>query len=414
MSHTLNSPYAPRNSWARTRHFLIALPIIIGLLASCAGGYLKTPEVKVLPPVSGSLFFDVNGSGLKEKDESPLSNIEVCLKDRCVSTDANGNFSFPNPGLKEDDSLNIKIRDNNQDPKQAMRYINLGGDQVKIDSQEIFIPSVMGLAALPAQYLNHNQIISINEEVPIKVGRSNELGLMKGFLTMHLNENSRKEIFMMTYADLDPEKGAVRDWKGNKNKIDLTDFTLDGIYTKLPDGVIDEHVGTDWFTPSGTPIVAMADGYILGKKPDRPYAVHQVVDIKGEPYVYVISYENTAAKLVNPGERVERGQILAISGMGGELGSEINNGESHTHIDIQKFKREMWEDYNLKESYMMFPINIIRGERLNPESKVDLEEILRFCPFENRLFTNGSAPEYPLLSWHLPEQEKEQTQNLRL
>ncbi|USD64537.1 murein DD-endopeptidase MepM [Vibrio sp. SCSIO 43136] len=95
-------------------------------------------------------------------------------------------------------------------------------------------------------------------------------------------------------------------------------------------GRVAPHNGTDFATPIGTPIMATGDGVVV-KAQKHPLAGNYVVIKHGREYM--TRYLHLHRILVKPGQRVTRGQKIALSG---------NTGRStgpHLHYELIKHGR---------------------------------------------------------------------------
>lgn len=81
-------------------------------------------------------------------------------------------------------------------------------------------------------------------------------------------------------------------------------------------GRVAPHNGTDWATPSGTPIVATGDGVVVMTR-NHPYAGKYVVLQHGG--AYKTRYLHLSKILVKKGQRISRGQRIGLSGATGRV-----------------------------------------------------------------------------------------------
>jgi len=199
-----------------------------------------------MPPLEGRLFFDMNGSGLPDEasfiydtvrladprqplqsdldksiddyvsaqpdlnngdimtiEEPGLSNYTVCVQANCAQTDAEGNFSLPNPSGAS--SASIKITDSNAGtPPLEMRYINDWKGPVVIPAYE------MDGVQVPEQHLNDTNIIPIENGTFIKLGADNNVGLMQGFRTYTLPTEAVMNVVCIKRSKPHSENGVSR------------------------------------------------------------------------------------------------------------------------------------------------------------------------------------------------------------
>lgn len=81
-------------------------------------------------------------------------------------------------------------------------------------------------------------------------------------------------------------------------------------------GRVAPHNGTDWATPTGTPIVSTGDGVVLLTR-NHPYAGKYVVIQHGT--TYKTRYLHLSKILVRKGQKVSRGQRIGLSGKTGRV-----------------------------------------------------------------------------------------------
>ncbi|KJY82847.1 peptidase M23 [Vibrio galatheae] len=81
-------------------------------------------------------------------------------------------------------------------------------------------------------------------------------------------------------------------------------------------GRVSPHNGTDWATPTGTPIVSTGDGVVIMTR-KHPYAGNYVVVQHGSRYK--TRYLHLSKILVRKGQKVSRGQRIGLSGATGRV-----------------------------------------------------------------------------------------------
>lgn len=81
-------------------------------------------------------------------------------------------------------------------------------------------------------------------------------------------------------------------------------------------GRVAPHNGTDWATPTGTPIVSTGDGVVIMTR-KHPYAGNYVVIQHGSRYK--TRYLHLSKILVRKGQKVSRGQRIGLSGATGRV-----------------------------------------------------------------------------------------------
>ncbi len=87
------------------------------------------------------------------------------------------------------------------------------------------------------------------------------------------------------------------------------------------------HTGIDIAAPKGTPIYATADGVVSGENPGSGYGICVVIS---HGYSYKTLYAHMSKKVVKPGQKVKRGQLL------GYVGSTGMSTGSHLHYEVIK------------------------------------------------------------------------------
>lgn len=81
-------------------------------------------------------------------------------------------------------------------------------------------------------------------------------------------------------------------------------------------GRVSPHNGTDWATPTGTPIVSTGDGVVIMTR-KHPYAGNYVVIQHGSRYK--TRYLHLSKILVRKGQKISRGQRIGLSGATGRV-----------------------------------------------------------------------------------------------
>lgn len=87
------------------------------------------------------------------------------------------------------------------------------------------------------------------------------------------------------------------------------------------------HTGIDISAPKGTPVYATADGTISNDKGGSGYGITVVIR---HGYSYSTVYAHLSKKIVKPGQRVKRGQLIGYVGNTG-----LSMG-SHLHYEVRK------------------------------------------------------------------------------
>ncbi len=379
---------------------LIVLALLIGTVSA---GYGLTdaaqpvltlrvffPYIAKSPPPEPNLFFDMNGSGLHDTGEPGLAGFTICVEGtgNCTTTNIYGRFTLAaNPG----DTVTLLITDPNaHNPSLAMRYINKWNGAVVISAYE------MNGVAVPEQHLNDAEVVAIREGIEVVVGDDLQVGLMQGFLGKPHNENLPNTPFITTYTDLDLNLGTMLDWTGNTTQTTI--IHDHDVWNAVTPGLMNQHQGTDWAMEVGTQIIAMAPGRIIisdgGQGRGFARYVRQVVDIPGDPNIYLLTYGHNSQNLVVVGPTVyERGHVLALSGRNGSSGEDTTN--PHLHVSVWQLPRDIWEQYqNEPELYdYLFGRGAFEGNGRSVTYPNGKNVALDYCPFGNRLFIRGSNPD---------------------
>jgi murein DD-endopeptidase MepM/ murein hydrolase activator NlpD len=96
------------------------------------------------------------------------------------------------------------------------------------------------------------------------------------------------------------------------------------------------HQGLDVLCPRGTKVVAPADGVVVraGSWNSSGYGKALLVEVAtNEGNLYVL-YAHLDRLLVRKGERVQRGEVIALSGKSGNA-SRLAEAEEHVHIEVR-------------------------------------------------------------------------------
>ena len=114
-----------------------------------------------------------------------------------------------------------------------------------------------------------------------------------------------------------------RDPLGNNARVS-SDFNLSRIHPV--NGVEKPHLGTDWATPVGTPVYAVADGNVSQAISDHPMAGHYIELRNGRRYV--TRYLHLDRLSVEAGQQVKKGDLIGYSGNTG-----LSTGP-HLHFEL--------------------------------------------------------------------------------
>lgn len=243
-------------------------------LTTTSASSMTSNSVAQLSSLEGRLFFDYNGNGVQDAEEPAVSGALVQLKDNVggvvaeALTDSSGDYRF------ED--------------------IRAGSYELHVEADKRF----------RYMWRSPDELRSVADDYDVTLSGSSEIsiGLAEGFLTMPFRFSDGKKIGRIQGFDHDPREGHVRDYLGNTN------------------GIEDQHLGWDYWVPAGTPIVASAPGIALrqeGVNPNYPELGKclQVAVNHGYPRTrFGTGYAHIRSFLINDGDFVERGQVIALSG----------------------------------------------------------------------------------------------------
>jgi len=318
--------------------FLAAIVFILTACNTATPAPTSTPLPTSTPPptatitsspiplvnVEGVLFFDYNGSGLREDEEPALPNFEVCIKAKaiCVKTDENGKYEFKNIA-PEGTTFSLSIVDPNvNNPALAFRYINYWKGKVTIPAYE------KNGIQVPEQNLDDTVVIPVDRGVTVITGAKNEVGLMQGFLTSPFLCGQSSPIGL--WYDHDTRGGYSLNYAGEKNPL----VAQEGGQTRLVGGW-DNHDGTDFAVPIGTTIIASAPGivnwadYIPNER--RPLAITIDHFTNRE---FATGSGHHSVLLVERDDPIYRGQIIALSGKSGSSWPHVHFDVFHPHREI--------------------------------------------------------------------------------
>ena len=110
------------------------------------------------------------------------------------------------------------------------------------------------------------------------------------------------------------------------------------------------HTGIDYAVPTGTDVLAIADGTIVDANWGRSYGVQLVCEINGGWIIYA----HLSATLVKPGDKVKAGQIIAKSGNTG------NSTGPHLHVELRNHIRwSLGSDMDLSPLIGLAPVKVV-------------------------------------------------------
>jgi hypothetical protein len=237
--------------------------------------------------LSGTVFFDYNGNGLRDLGEPPIEGAPVRVAGFSTTSGPDGSYSLV--GVPAG-SQQVYVKSPTEEPATAFRYISL--------SLEAFQP-----VEEPIRFM-------------LDGDKARDIALTQGFLTTPYSCTDMQSYWVWGWFDHDPTQGSVRNHLG--------DATL--FYPSVSDPVVgteDGHTGIDYGVPEGVPVVASAPGVVeaagVGQfgTPDNP-------TLPGELYVEIdhgfglyTTYHHLGEVGVSQGEMIARGQRIGLSGSSG-------------------------------------------------------------------------------------------------
>ena len=366
------------NRWAvpfKNMKTLIIITLLAILLVSCAPvskpAPISTPTdtpqptvtftlIPTLTPVvstlEGVLFFDMNGSGLRDNasfmlmldenekppliiqklfpeitgnngdvllvDEPGLAGFNVCAvisgKQYCGVTDSDGKYSITDIPVALGTKVNLTITDPNAENAQlSMMYIIQWIKMVVIPAYE------MNEVKVPEQHLNDTRMASLSTGIYVSVGELPlQIGLMQGFITSPLLCGQDYKI--TSWYDHNLQNGAALNYAG---------LTYPYIVNQSGETISwDNHSGIDFDVPDGTFVVAMAAG-VVNFSGNIGEILHITIDHMDRKYATGTGHHSVL--LVKFDEPVYRGQIIALSGHSGTNGPHIHLNFHYYEIGVE-------------------------------------------------------------------------------
>jgi hypothetical protein len=281
---------------------------LVPRLTTTSASLSTSTESVQLASLQGRLFFDYNGNGVQDGGEPAVAGASVQLKD--------------NVGDVVAEALS------NSSGDYGLEDVRAGAYRLCVEADKKFLYTCRSAGEFRPVLQGHDILLDENATV--------NLGLMEGFLTLPFKRGT--EFRQSIYVDLDPSLG-VRDWKGG-------DFTYDG------------HKGIDYDMPQGQQIVAAAPGTVIEAEdgfPNNPRASDPNLGLREDGNRVIIDHGNGFRSIyahlhsglkVDPRpltlscgdsdnlEKVERGQVIALSGNTG-----TKTMGPHLHFQINEYDR---------------------------------------------------------------------------
>jgi len=277
--------------------FAVVLAVLVGLAA--LSGLAGTCAAYTL---SGTVFFDYNGNGLRDVGEPGIEGARVSVGTLSSATDANGSYSLSGVSSGE---IQVYVQSSTDDPATGFRYVSVFNGWVDIDAYE------MNGVQVPAQYLADTDVQAIEEPVNLTISGNQELdvALMQGFLTLPYREEEADQYELTNYFDCDVARYVVRIYSG------YITYSYEA----------DQHVGVDFEGPQGKFVVSPAPGSVYSA----------LVAWNGAKEVNAIHVDNLMTSVGHLNQLVvEEGSVLRgqIVGTNGDTGS--CSGCYHIHQSL--------------------------------------------------------------------------------
>jgi hypothetical protein len=284
---------------SKSRQSLLAIAIIGVVLVAAVGSYIWTshtpyPTVTVTTQhvtttsvptyrIFGKIFFDHNGNGKQDQGEPDVPDVAIALDGKNV-TATNSTGWYLITSVVEG---NHTIR---PFPPARFRYMCESASEFR----------------------------STKEYYGISVGNSTrkDIGLMEGFLTLPTPSGVPYEVDRFYDRDPDPDKYLW--WNG-----------VTGYDRNMNRGYSPNHDGIDYYLKEGNPLVSPAPGTVESINYEDPGGNYIIIRHANG---YRTSCGHISKAVVNVGEQVTRGQIIAISGKSGRNTELANYPHNHFRL----------------------------------------------------------------------------------
>jgi murein DD-endopeptidase MepM/ murein hydrolase activator NlpD len=237
--------------------------------------------------LSGAVFFDYNGNGIRDEGEPPIPGAKVQVGSLIATAGPDGSYT--------------------------LKGVPQGKQQVRLSAPDFRYISLSVEAFQPAE-----RPVSVT----VEGDAHRDWGLMQGFLTLPFKccpQYTRPSPFGFTgMVDIDRRPGYVRSF----DPAQVPTNTESG---GNPPWAYDQHDGLDFCVPEGTEVVAAAPGEVVASAYEPQGAGHLVIIYHPSSNTYTF-YAHLAEKHVAVGQRVNRGQPIGLSGNTGL------SGEPHLHF----------------------------------------------------------------------------------
>ena len=286
--------------------------------------------------LSGVVFFDYNGNGIRDEGEPPISGAKVQVGSLTATTGPDGSYTLKGvPRGQQQVRLSAP----------GFRYISL--------SVEAFQPAERPVSLV------------------VKGDTRRDWGLMQGFLTLPFPAGVRFSVDR--YYDHDPRQGYVVWWSGSSYAP-----------PQSPDD--DGHSGIDFGAEVGTPVVAAAPGEVVSIETGPQGQLSVGLYHLSENGLRVFTAYNHLSKVdVSKRQRVARGQKIGEVGQSGTWYPHL-----HFNIAIETATHQLFPDPYAP----IFTIDGVWGRPFGGNMMwVPLE--LNANPNTNNFWTVLNQPQYP-------------------
>jgi murein DD-endopeptidase MepM/ murein hydrolase activator NlpD len=256
---------------------------------------IAAPTATPIPTftVSGIIFFDYNGNGLRDSNEPGISGATVKVGSLTATTASDGSYT--------------------------LRGVPKGNQQVRLSASGFRYIS-LSLAA----FQSADQPLSL----AINSNTWRDWGMMQGFLTLPFDSSTvfsgpkgstvSSPLGIASVFDLDPVSGRVSAYRSDIKS---------NIGTTTAPWVMDNHTGVDFVIPEGTKVRAAMPGTVtyVGKDDYGGLGIWICYES------WANYYNHNSSILVKVNQKVERGEVIALSGNTGQ------SGEPHLHFSLSTY-----------------------------------------------------------------------------
>jgi murein DD-endopeptidase MepM/ murein hydrolase activator NlpD len=238
----------------------------------------------------GVVFFDYNGNGIRDEGEPPIPGAKVQVGSLTATTGPDGSYT--------------------------LKGVPRGRQQVRLSAPGFRYISLSVEAFQPAE-----RPVAVTVEGDVR----RDWGLMQGFLTLPFDSSTTfsgpkgssapSPFGIASVFDLDPANGQVSAYKpGIQSNLEAT----------AAPWVMDNHTGVDFVIPEGSKVRAAMPGTVTYTGADDYGGLGIWICYES----WATYYNHNSKILVKPGQKVKRGEVIALSGNTGQ------SGEPHLHFSL--------------------------------------------------------------------------------